>query len=81
MGIETATLLLLGGGIAAGAAAGGAFSKKPKLPKQTAVNETKTAEALPQDSEAAKKNRQRKASLLTKDFGTPVLGKPGLLGI
>jgi len=39
---------------------------------------TKTAEALPQGSEAARKNRRLSASLLTEGFAPPKLGIPGL---
>ena len=41
----------------------------------------KTSEALPQTSEAAKKNRKQAASVMAKDFQAPTLGTPGLLGI
>jgi hypothetical protein len=44
-------------------------------PAQTA---TRTASALPQTSEAAKKNRRLQASLLTREFAPPKLGIPGL---
>jgi hypothetical protein len=51
------------------------------LPKQTAANPKRTAEALPQDSEAANKNKRFASSLLTKKFAPPTLAKAGLLGL
>jgi hypothetical protein len=48
------------------------------IPKQTAANPKQTAEALPQDSEAARKNRKRAAGTLTAGFAKPTLGTPGL---
>ena len=48
------------------------------IPKQKAATPTKTAEALPQESETARKNKRLSASLLTKDFAEPKLGIPGL---
>ncbi len=52
----------------------------------TADKPTKTATALEQESEQKKLNKRRKASLLTRDFGTaqvsrPTLGQTGLLGL
>lgn len=41
----------------------------------------RTAEALPQVSEQAKKNKRLAASLLTKGWGEPKLSKAGLLGL
>ena len=66
------------------AAATGAFSSKkgPKFPGRAGPAENKkTAEALPQTSEAAKNNRKLAASVMAKDFQAPTLGTPGLLGI
>ncbi len=51
------------------------------LPEVEAKPESKTATALPQISEAARKNRLRKASLLTRGFTEPKLSTPGLLGL
>ena len=85
MGAEiTLTQLILASTAAAvgGAAAGGAFSgtDKPKM-SGAAADKSKTAEALPQGSEAARKNRKFAASVMAKDFQAPTLGTPGLLGI
>lgn len=41
---------------------------------------TVTAAPADQDSEAARKNRRKSASFLTKDFAEPVLGSQGLTG-
>ena len=80
MGLET--LVLLASAATAGAAASGAFSSKPSAPKaRAAENKKETAEALPQGSEAAKKNRRRAASVFTKDFAPPTLSQSGLLGL
>jgi hypothetical protein len=53
----------------------------PKPDKVEQEQAKKTAEALPQDSEVAKKNKRLKASILTRNFAPPTLGKPGLLGV
>ncbi len=42
---------------------------------------TVTAAAVDQDSEAARRNKRRSSSLLTKDFLKPTLGQPGLTGV
>ena len=78
----TGLVMLVGGAAVGGAAAAGAFSSKgaPKMPAQ-AVDKSKTAEALPQGSEAAKKKRKLAASVMARDFQAPTLGTPGLLGI
>ena len=88
LGLTTATgALTTAGAVTAGVvgavgigAATGAFSKSgaPKMPGAAATDKTKTAEALPQTTEAAKKNRRLSASLLTEGFAPPKLGIPGL---
>lgn len=50
------------------------------LPSRTAENTKRTAEALPQSSEAAQRNKRLSASTLTQGFAKPVLGIPGLKG-
>lgn len=79
MGLETATVLALIGGAGAGVAASSLMNSgsKVKTPSVEADNSV-TAAALPQSSEAAKKNRRLSASLLTEGFATPKLGIPGL---
>jgi len=82
-GLTTAGAVTAGVVGAAGiGAATGAFSKSgaPKMPG-AAVDNSKTATALPQTSEAAKKKRKLAASVMAKDFQAPTLGTPGLLGI
>jgi len=41
---------------------------------------TVTAEALPQQTELERRNRRRRASVLTRDFAPATLGRTGLLG-
>lgn len=84
------TPLLIGGAIFGGLAAGGAFSGKrggrsniPAIPpmKSVTAQPVKTATAKAQTSEQEDINRKRaQASLLTKDWSAPTLGKKGLLG-
>lgn len=52
-----------------------------QMPSKTAENVKRTAAALPQGTEAAKKAKRLSASLLTKDFAPATLSRPGLLGI
>ena len=57
----------------------GPKDKKDKAGKPI-ENPTETAKSIEQVSEAARRKRRRDASLLTKGFGRPTLGQPGLLG-
>ena len=50
------------------------------IPKQKPEELTKTALRVDSTSEAAKKNRRRAASFLTKRLDEPKLSQPGLLG-
>lgn len=54
---------------------GGSVDVPKPPPAKTA---TRTATALPQTSEEAKKNKRLSASLLTEGFAQPKLGIPGL---
>ncbi len=51
-----------------------------EMPVVEAENVKKTAEPVEQLSEAAKKNRLRAASVMTKEWAPPKLGYGGLLG-
>jgi len=51
------------------------------LPSKQAENVKRTAEALPQDTEASRTSKRLSASLLTKGFTKPALGLPGLRAI
>ena len=78
------TPLLIGGSLLGGMAASGAFSKgSTDMPKMEAEQAVKTAEKAPGAglSEREKKNRRLQASMLTKDWGQPNIGKAGLMGI
>ncbi len=57
---------------------GGGDTSLPATPSVTAKT---TATALPQESEEAKRTKRRRASLLTKNFGDPVLGESELFGL
>ena len=48
------------------------------LPTKTAEPIKRTAEALPQGTEASNKNKRLSASMLTSGFAKPQLGVPGL---
>lgn len=80
MGIETATLLLIGGAAVGGAAAAGAFSGGGgvDIPTETAGNVKRTATPEEQVSESGRKRRRRRAFGLTRGLGEPRLGLPGL---
>ncbi len=52
-----------------------------EMPVVEAENVKKTAEPVEQLSEAAKKNRLRAASVMTKEWAPPKLGYGGLLGM
>lgn len=52
-----------------------------KMPSQRAGNPKRTATPMGQLSEQAKKNKRLRASLLTRNFAEPRLGKAGLLGL
>lgn len=55
---------------------------RPKTVAAASIEQDqKTATALPQQSEQKKLKRRRDASLLTRSFGRPTLGQPGLLGL
>jgi len=60
----------------------GGGMKIPAMPTQQAVaaQPTKTAAAQPQTSAQEEINKKQAASLLTKDWPMPVLGKKALLG-
>ena len=79
---DPVTVAIVAGAGVAGAAASGAFSKgdKPKMPSANAGNPKRTAQATEQLSDQDKKNRALAASLVTKNWSPPTLGKPGLLG-
>ena len=85
MGAEiTLTELILASTAAAagGVALSSEMNKGGSLkPGVAAADNKKTAEALPQASETAKKNKRFATQMLTKDFQAPTLGQPGLLGI
>lgn len=81
--MATGTILLLAGAAAAGAAAGGMFSGggDSSIPKVEAQTPKKTAERVDQGSEAARKNRLKRAASRTTDMEIPKLSQPGLLGV
>lgn len=58
----------------------GVFGGGADLPKVKAENTKVTALPMEQLSEAEKTNKRLAASVLTKDWGTPTLGKKSLLG-
>lgn len=66
-------------------AAAGGFSGKGGgfggLPSIEAESARQTAGPVTQLSEQAKKTKRLKASMLTRDWGKPTLGTPGLLGM
>ena len=81
---DPVSAIVLGGSIFGGMALSGAFNKKGyDMPTMQAEQAAKTAEPAQGSglSETEKKNRQRSASLLTKDWGQPNTAKGGLMGI
>ena len=52
----------------------------PSIPSVRAETTKRTAAPVEQVSDEARRNRRRRASLLTKDFGVPKLGIPELIG-
>lgn len=52
-----------------------------QIPSKQAEQAKKTAEPVAQLSEQAKKNKRLRASMLTRGWGKPKLGEPGLLGL
>jgi len=72
------TLGLILAGAGAGVAAGSLMDNGTAKPAVQADENKKTAEALPQDTEASKRNKRLAASLMTQGFTEPQLGKPGL---
>jgi hypothetical protein len=42
---------------------------------------TVTSQSLTQQTELERRNRRRKASVLTRNFGEPTLGNAGILGV
>ena len=79
--MSAGTLAIIALSAGAGVAASSLMSGGASKPKVAAADNKKTAESLPQSSEAAKKNRKFAASVMAKDFQAPTLGTPGLLGI
>lgn len=51
------------------------------LPARTAQNVTQTAERVDEGSEAARRTRARRRSLVTRDFEPPQLSRAALLGV
>ena len=77
---DPVTMTVLGTAGAFAAAKAISTGKKFEAPSMQAEQAKKTAEPVEQLSETARKNRQRKASMITKDWDTPKLGYAGLLG-
>lgn len=76
-----------GGAIVGGAvgASAGSIISPQKIPKvgepRAAGNVTKTATALPQLSETARRNRRFAGQNVVRGFAPPKLGRAGLLGL
>ena len=66
------------GGLVSGLFGGG---EQPELPSVKAENLRKTATAVDQTPEDARKKRLREASFLTRGLDAPRLSNPGLLGL